>query len=206
MTLFKFITVSLVITQIATIIVAVIGVSIWSAAPNADINWANAYDSLQMVVPIASLIFYAWFWGITLRRTYQLATFAKLHSSAPPPIGPVWSVLYYFIPIALLWKPYEGLKQNIQCVQMDSPILRQMPRWWGMFLASVILITVNEELYSRGSGNYTFNNVDFEMLKSAEYVTAIGAIATIAWAILAFHLFEAVKALSDAHRFSETFD
>jgi hypothetical protein len=56
---------------------------------------------------------------------------------------PGWSVGYYFIPILMLWKPYQALKETFQAShpkfkenwhQAAAP--RLLPFWWTMWLIS----------------------------------------------------------------------
>jgi hypothetical protein len=57
---------------------------------------------------------------------------------------PGWSVGWYFIPIANLWKPYEAMREIWKASAApaqwkDQPRGEILPWWWGFFLISNIL-------------------------------------------------------------------
>lgn len=61
---------------------------------------------------------------------------------------PGWNVGFFFIPIALLWKPFEGVRQSWQATfSPEDPDAEPVPDllrwWWGLWLASSVLGNVS---------------------------------------------------------------
>lgn len=59
-------------------------------------------------------------------------------------MSPGWNVGFFFIPIATLWKPFEGVRQAWQAsFSPDDPDAEPVPGllrwWWGLWLATSIL-------------------------------------------------------------------
>jgi hypothetical protein len=57
---------------------------------------------------------------------------------------PGWNIGFFFIPIALLWKPFEGVRQSWQATfSPEDPDAEPVPDllrwWWGLWLASSML-------------------------------------------------------------------
>jgi hypothetical protein len=68
------------------------------------------------------------------RTNRNAHSFARGLSVSPP-----WSIGWFFVPIALLWKPYEGVKETWQASLSPSGWRtanrpEYMPWWWGLFL------------------------------------------------------------------------
>lgn len=67
---------------------------------------------------------------------------------------PGWSIGWYFIPVAFLWKPFEYFKEAWEVshnptspAQVDTPgILRW---WWGLWLLSIIASNISGQLSVR---------------------------------------------------------
>lgn len=63
---------------------------------------------------------------------------------------PGWSVGWFFVPIANLWKPYQGVKELYQASDPDadygswlaSPVPGTLPAWWGLWIVGNILSQV----------------------------------------------------------------
>ncbi len=66
-------------------------------------------------------------------------------------VSPAWNVGWFFVPIAYLWKPFQGVSQSWQATVSPSrwsaeptpPILRW---WWGLWLAGLFADNVSLRL------------------------------------------------------------
>ena len=66
-------------------------------------------------------------------------------------MSPGWNVGFFFIPIATLWKPFEGVRQAWQAsFSPDDPDAEPVPDllrwWWGLWLATSILGNISFRL------------------------------------------------------------
>ncbi len=68
---------------------------------------------------------------------------------------PGWSVGWYFIPIACLWKPYQAMKEIWQASQnpgawSSQPVGSVVGAWWGLWVLSNFLGQISFRLAMRG--------------------------------------------------------
>ncbi|MCY1171993.1 hypothetical protein D9M73_121190 [compost metagenome] len=73
-------------------------------------------------------------------------------------ISPGWSVGWYFIPIASLFKPFQAMRETWQVSVCPSdpysaPVPAVMRIWWGLWVASNILSNVSSRI--------SFNTMSF---------------------------------------------
>lgn len=59
-------------------------------------------------------------------------------------MSPGWNVGWFFVPIASLWKPFEGVRESYQAsVNPEAPYHVEVPQamrlWWGFWIAWNIL-------------------------------------------------------------------
>ncbi len=69
-------------------------------------------------------------------------------------MSPGWNVGFFFIPIATLWKPFEGVRQSWQAsFSPDDPDAEPVPDllrwWWGLWLATSIVGNISAQLSLR---------------------------------------------------------
>jgi len=96
-----------------------------------------------MVATLGSIIFVArWIMRVN----------ANAHSlSDSMTVTPGWNVGWFFIPVALLWKPFQGLRETWQAsVSPHDPTSVAVPPlmrwWWGLWLVSNALGNVSTRL------------------------------------------------------------
>ena len=88
----------------------------------------------QVAVGILTVIFFARWIYVASRNCHAV-------SGKTLPFSPGWSVGWYFVPIANLWKPYQAMRQtwNVSADTTDDPE-RPAPGlllvWWLFFLVS----------------------------------------------------------------------
>ena len=108
------------------------------------------------------------------------AHFSNTLVDEKPPISPGWSVGWYFIPIAFLWKPYQAMTQLYrislnpkQWNSIDNPAI--LPIWWSLWIVSSISASIMTRLY-----------LNAEELSAIQTVSLVDLILTTVDIALAF--------------------
>ncbi|HJQ17931.1 MAG TPA: DUF4328 domain-containing protein [Allosphingosinicella sp.] len=98
-------------------------------------------------------------------------TNANAHSfSDDISITPGWAVGWFFVPVANLVKPYQGVKEtwvashqaSAQYEQVESPLLAL---WWGLWIATNVASTISTRIASRSEEPIPFL-LSFDILVS----------------------------------------
>ena len=71
--------------------------------------------------------------------TYRVAANAWSFGGNWMTTSPGWAVGWYFIPIALLWKPYGALKGVWQTSHQTAEVSPAMPLWWTFWIITNFL-------------------------------------------------------------------
>ncbi len=71
-------------------------------------------------------------------------------------VSPGWNIGFFFIPIANLWKPFQGLRETWQVSfgeyqWSDTPVPLILRWWWGLWLAMSILDNASFRLSIRST-------------------------------------------------------
>lgn len=92
--------------------------------------------------------------------------------------NPPWVVGWYFVPIAMLWKPFEGMSETWRVSQNPEAWKRLalpgvMRLWWGFWLVSMIAGNISFQIARRVEtiGGLTASTV-FEVLAAAAGIFA----------------------------------
>ena len=96
------------------------------------LNWI--YTGVTGVMGFAfvlSVIFFCIWTNKSMKNAWALREDAAL-----PTMAPGWAVGYYFIPILMLWKPFEGMKEIWQVTFQGERELGLLRWWWGFWLLS----------------------------------------------------------------------
>jgi len=105
---------------------------------------ATANDTRQAIIGGLQFLLFVAAGVAILMWIYRANTNARALGATSMRFTPGWSVGWYFIPIANLWKPYQAMKEiwkasanprNPNAAQR-SPLL---PWWWGLWIGSGIL-------------------------------------------------------------------
>lgn len=122
--------------NIVVLIVAVVGdIYSWyeysNLAPGLDASETFlSSDILNMLVGIIQVLL-AIFLGVTfLRWIYRANKNLHVLSSQPMMFTPGWSVGWYFIPIANLFKPYQAMKEIWTVAHRRTPSAGSLLGWW----------------------------------------------------------------------------
>jgi len=97
-----------------------------------------------------------------LRWTYKSSRISHLSGAKDLKFSPGWSVGWFFIPIATLWKPFQAFKQIYQVsIQVDDwknvSIPSEARWWWGLFILTgivnnlILRFYLSQDIYSYSS-------------------------------------------------------
>ena len=99
----------------------------------------NFNDAVQLVVSALSVLTFTASGILILRWIYRANFNARQLDGSNLKFSPGWSVGWYFIPIANLWKPYQAMKEIWQTSANPSTQKQQstealLPWWWFTWL------------------------------------------------------------------------
>lgn len=123
---------------------------------------------------------------IILTWIYRANKTAQLLSGDGVPISPGWNVGWFFVPIASLWKPFEGVRETYQAsVSPDTPHRVDVPGamrlWWGSWIVSNILsnLAFRLQTMAEGPGGQAAANVLYAIDGIVAIPLCLALIATI---------------------------
>lgn len=94
-------------------------------------------DSITAIVGLSQTVLAITLAVVFLKWIYRLNHNLRLLSAQRMKFTPGWSIGWYFIPIACLYKPYQAMKEIFKRAnkddQMESNIL---PLWWFLWITS----------------------------------------------------------------------
>lgn len=72
-----------------------------------------------------------------------------------PYVTPGWSVGFYFVPIANLWKPYVAMREiNESTANLtDVSVAKLLPLWWFLWLFDTVFDTITENVWNNAETN-----------------------------------------------------
>lgn len=136
----------IVIVSIAGIVISLLG-PLGSGDESVELNAVDAVIGILslLLFPcfIASVVFFCMWTHRVVANAYALG--GKWQT-----ISPGWAVGWYFIPIANLWKPFQGLKEAWQTSFETDHVPGMMRLWWGTWLVSNMLDNASMRLALNG--------------------------------------------------------
>jgi len=113
---------------------------------------AEGHDSREGIIALFFMIVLIFCIVTFSRWTYKSCRISYLSGAKDLKFSPGWSVGWYFIPIASLWKPYQAFKQiyqvSIQITDWKNvPIPSNLRWWWGLFIVSGIINNILFRIY-----------------------------------------------------------
>ncbi|MCH9682566.1 MAG: DUF4328 domain-containing protein [Deltaproteobacteria bacterium] len=139
---------------------------------------ANANDSRQVLLGSLTVIVYlstAVVFSMFLHRANKNAR--ALSPETMFSFTPGWTVGWFFVPIASLWKPYQAVRE---LWEKSRPVLPGiMGAWWGFWITDNVL---NQIAYRMADENATItelHNVD-KVMMAADVVGVVSAVLAIA--------------------------
>jgi len=140
---------------------------------------AEAHDLRDSIISGLIFIVYILCAISFLRWTYKSSQITHLSGAQDLRFSPGWSVGWYFIPIAVLWKPFQAFKQiyqvSIQINNWKNVVIPSSLRWWwGLFILSNFINNILFRLYLDtwfqseldGSGSLS----DYDLIFFVEFV------------------------------------
>jgi heme/copper-type cytochrome/quinol oxidase subunit 2 len=114
---------------------------------------AETAEMISGIVALVYLLVFIVAGFLILRWVYRVNKNAHLLSHHVT-MSPGWNVGFFFIPIALLWKPFEGVRQSWQAsARPEDPEAEPVPDllrwWWGFWLASTVIGNISFRLSLR---------------------------------------------------------
>jgi len=105
---------------------------------------AEAHDLRESIIALFFIVINIVCIISFLRWTYKSSQISHLSGAKDLKFSPGWSVGWFFIPIATLWKPYQAFKQiyqvSIQVVDWKNVSIPSEARWWwGLFILTSII-------------------------------------------------------------------
>lgn len=103
---------------------------------------ADANDNRQAAIGMVQAVLYLGtvvVWGMW---TYRMSANAHSIKGSFLSIKPGWAVGYYFIPILLLWKPYQAITETYNAFVRHGGVKGStviFPVWWTAWIASNIV-------------------------------------------------------------------
>lgn len=95
-------------------------------------NWIHTVVlvALALLFIITIVLFCIWT-NKSMKNAWALR-----ENSYLPTMTPGWAVGFYFIPIVLLWKPFQGMREIWQVTFRDRRDVVLLRWWWGFWLIS----------------------------------------------------------------------
>jgi hypothetical protein len=144
-----FIWIQIIVGAVSLVIDALV-LSGHAAPPTQEIDQAvppMGTNEIMQALAALALAFIAVVTAVLVLRTIYRAD-ANLHARnvAGLEFTPGWCVGWFFIPIAMLWKPYQAVKEiwtaSADPFQFSLDRPWQIPVWWVLFLASNVTGTM----------------------------------------------------------------
>jgi hypothetical protein len=86
-------------------------------------SWKYIVDQIKPFLALAlGILFFFWI--------YRINNYLQVHSERKMEFTPGWAVLWFFIPIANLFKPYQVMREIWQMVNHGKPIPNTAVGWW----------------------------------------------------------------------------
>lgn len=114
-------------------------------------------------------------------------------------VSPGWNVGFFFIPIANLWKPFQGVRETWEASQSgpDLSVPAWMRWWWACWLAISILGNISFRIELQGT---SVSAAGF-----AAAVDVLSAIIGIPLALLLIRLIRELTAAQESRQHGDTF-
>ncbi len=157
-------------------------------------DWALVVDIVGAVVLIVTMIVFARFIVLTKREARRLGALGLAFT-------PAWSVGWYFVPIANLWKPYQAMAETFLASSDWSGDRRSwrrvrvpaiVPLWWGAWIASSIVDQVSTRMLMSAATDDSYAR--------AYFADIVASVFSIALAVVAFALVKTLGDMQDQRR------
>lgn len=163
---------------------ALVALGVFIAAQAAQIAVALAASAEADAQDISALVlFAAMIAALIAVSCWVYRVNGNAHSFADGlSITPGWNVGWFFVPIANLWKPFEGIREAWQASHDPAdwpwvPVPALLRVWWGCWLAGNILSNLSFQI-SRATGTFT-NTSAVDLIASAVLIASAALLMRI---------------------------
>lgn len=134
---------------------------------------------------------------LILKWVHRINANAQLYSSEMN-VSPGWNVGFFFVPIANLWKPFQGIRESWEVSDgLGSRVPGWMRWWWGCWLAANFINIAGFWIWLQAD---TFGSVSADA-----FLDMVSAIVAVPLALLLIRLIRTLTAAQEAKHGSETF-
>jgi hypothetical protein len=164
---------------------------------------AEAHDLRDGIIGFATMFIYIACIIIFLRWTYKSSQITHLSGAQGLRFSPGWSVGWYFIPIASLWKPFQAFKQIYQVsIQINDwqnvSIPSYLRWWWGLFILGGIISNILIRIYLEAGFN---SDLDFDGLQSIYIIELISYSIDIACILIIVRIVKEISYRYNSNEF-----
>jgi hypothetical protein len=168
------------------------------ASRNFSTEEAEANDTRQRISAIVQIVSLAATVIAFSIWTYRANTNIRRLGAEGLRNSPGWSVGWFFVPIALLWKPYQAMKDLWQASAQPSewrtqPRTAMLPWWWTFWIASVLVGNLAMRM--------TFAAKTIQDLIGSTVLTLIQGVLSIPAAILLALIVVRIQAMQTQHAY-----
>ena len=156
-----------------------------------------AIDWPLIVIGVATFAVFVISGFLILKWIYRVNSNAHVYSGEMK-VSPGWNVGFFFIPIANLWKPFQGLRETWEVSTMHT---REVPGWmrwwWACWLAGNFI--------DNASFRISLQSETVEGITYSSCLDILSAIVEIPLALLLIRLIRTLTAAQEAMHHGETF-
>jgi len=160
----------------------------------------EANDALQGIVGILQLIIVVVSGILILKWIYRSNYNARQLGATEMAFTPGWSIGWYFIPIANLWKPYQAMKEiwkassNPQSWNSQS-VSSLLPWWWFFWIIS--------NMFGNASFRLAMRAEEINELIAANLVTLLSDMTDIPLSLIVIGIISKVHEMQMSHAKAE---
>jgi hypothetical protein len=161
---------------------------------------AEYNDARQIIVGNIQMIIFIVSGIIILKWIYRANYNARQLGATEMTFTPGWSIGWYFIPIANLWKPYQAMKEIWKASSdpqnwKTQSVSAMLPWWWFFWIVSGI--------FDNASFRLTMRAEEINELITANLVTQLSDLTGIPLSLIVLGIINKVHEMQMAHANAE---
>lgn len=161
---------------------------------------AEASDARQKTVGIIHMIIFIVSGILILKWIYRANYNVRQLGSTEMKFTPGWSIGWYFIPIANLWKPYQAMKEIWKASSdpqnwKNQSVSAMLPWWWFFWILSGIFGNISFRLAMQAE--------EINELITANVVTQLSDVTGIPLSLIVIGIVNKVHEMQMAHANAE---
>lgn len=156
----------------------------------------EASDARQGIVGIIQFIIFVVSGVLILKWIYRANFNARQLGASGMTFTPGWSIGWYFIPIANLWKPYQAMKEIWKASinpqdWTNQPRSSLLPWWWFFWIVS--------NMFANASFRLTLRAEEIGELLAANVVTQLSDVTGIPLSLIVIAIVNKVHEMQMSH-------